>query len=207
MLCNREEPSWEPSPGLEKSTLQLLGCSTGQGGHPFPQQLPGKKKKREEKPISARPWWWKCHFYCLSFLFLPFSFFFFFFGDVLSLSLRSVPQPWPKPWRAGEVLLLCLGMFLISSVSLGWRDGGREGFLGQALCNSICRAGGNLGLSSACSAFNSHLFGAKNRVFNSPSPAQLIFEVIFERFGAPRRNPRSRFFKTWHHAHPNHWHK
>lgn len=53
-----EEPSWEPSPGLEKSTPQLLGCSTGQGGIPSPRgcqswPLDCRNKKRTEANFCA----------------------------------------------------------------------------------------------------------------------------------------------------------
>lgn len=121
-------------------------------------------------------------------------------------------------WRAGGVLLLLLCLAVAwdaegeqpvpyqFSASRGGREGG--GSLAKPFATALAELGENLGLSSACSASNSRLylgnFGAKSCFLSSPTPPRLIFELIFERVHAPRRDPRSRFFKTWYHAHPNH---
>lgn len=161
MPSGREEPSWEPSPGLEKSTPQLLGCSTGRGGGgaslppgdaspgPWtPEKKQTNKKKRREANFYASV--------VVKVSFLPY-FLFFFGGDAFSAPLCPVLSLGQKvPWRAGGVwlLLLCLAVawdaegdaelapyqFCLPGRE-GGRNGRRERFLGQALRNSICRAG------------------------------------------------------------------
>lgn len=215
MPSGREEPSWEPSPGLEKSTPQLLGCSTGQGGHPFPQELPVLAPGHQEKKRGEANF---CASVVVKVSFLL-SFGFFVGGCLISTSLpcsSALAKTCP-----GELVGFCfccsawllLGMlkesssFLISSVSPweGGRDGRREGFLGQTLCQQHLQSwvgiqGSALPALPSIHGFTLAAFGAKSRFLNSPSPPRLVFE----RVQAPRRNTRSRFFKTWHHAHPNH---
>lgn len=104
---------------------ELLGCSTGQGGHPFPRELPllaPGQQKRKEKLISVRPWQWKCHFFLL-FWFLGMLYLHFF-----SLFL-SLGQNLPR--RAGRVLFGMLNQEqpvpYQFSVSRGGREGREEG--------------------------------------------------------------------------------
>lgn len=68
-----EKPSWEPSPGLEKSTVKLLGRSTSQGKHPWLQDLPvlslkwqkGKKEVKVPVLFFLEGGWVYLHFFAL----------------------------------------------------------------------------------------------------------------------------------------------
>lgn len=176
----------------------------------LPPAAARKKKERRKANFCASMVVKVSFFIVFSFPFLfpfPSLFLFFLFLGIFYLCLSALFLSLGQ--SPGELVRCCCCAWGCSLSVLSPWEGGKEGWRGslaEPFATAFAELGGNLGLSSACSAFNPQLFGAKSRVFNSPSPAQLIFEVIFERFGAPRRNPRSRFFKTWHHAHPNHWH-
>lgn len=135
-----EEPSWEPSPGLEKSTPNCWDAAQGRVGIPSPGNcrswpLDSRREKRS---------WFLCVRGSESVIS---SFFSDFWGCFISTSFPC-SSAWAKTCL-GELAGCCLGCwtksspFLISSLSPGegGRDARREGAPGQTLCNSVCRAG------------------------------------------------------------------
>lgn len=144
-----EKPSWEPSPGLEKSTPKLLGRSSLQGKHPWPRDLAVLSlKQHQNKKKKVKFLWVRGGESVISFLFS------FFGGDGLALLHCPVPQPWPETslknwWGVTSAALPCccsrcltrLTCFL-SVLFLPRREGisSRPMLLGKTLCNSICRA-------------------------------------------------------------------
>lgn len=176
-----EEPSWEPSPGLEKSTPSCWDAAQGRVGIPSPGScqswpLDSRKKKKREANFCASV--------AVKVSFLP-SFLFFLGMLYLHFSSLFLSLGQNLPRRAGGVLLGMLNQEqpvpYQFSVSRGGRKGREEGggSLAKPFATASAEPGGNSGLSSACSAFSSRLclgnFGVKSRFLNSPAPPRADF--------------------------------
>lgn len=222
MLCNRCRAGGRSLPGSHLQALKNLPHNCWDAAQGRGASLP---------PRAASPGPWtpekkerRSQFLCVrggeSVISSFFWFFFFFVGGCFISTSLPCSSALAKTCP-GELVgfffccsaWLLLGMlkesssFLISSVSPweGGRDGRREGFPGQTLCQQHLQSwlgiqGSALPALPSIHGFTLAAFGAKSRFLNSPTPPLLVFE----RVQAPRRNMRSRFFKTWHHAHPNH---
>lgn len=195
----REKPSWEPSPGLEKSTVKLLGRSASQGKHPWLQDLPVLSLRWRKGKVSVLFFWRGEGFISTS---LPCSsalaknflgeFMVCYFRRLVSLLLGMLNKTNPfltsflSPFEGGD--------FFMAHAS--WQNP-----LQQYLqsCLQI------LGISSACFTFSwwyylGNYMGESRFKKKKANPPQ-------ERIHAPRSKWTSRFFKAWRHAHQNHWHK
>lgn len=172
-----EEPSWEPSPGLEKSTPSCWDAAQGRVGIPSPWELPvlapGQQEKKEKRS----------QFLCVRGGESVISSFFSGFLGMLYLHFSSLFLSLGQnlPRRAGGVLLQEQPVPYQFSVSRGGREGHEEGggSLAKPFATASAEPGGNSGLSSACSAFSSRLclgnFGVKSRFLNSPTPPRADF--------------------------------
>lgn len=165
-----EKPSWEPSPGLEKSTPKLLGRSSLQGKHPRPWDLAVLSLKQHQNKTKKK--WNFCEYVVVKVSFLSY---FPFFGGWGWFNSTSLPCSSALAKNFLEELMGCYfccfaslllemlnktNLFLISSLP-PWEGGdfftphaSWQNPLQQHLQSCLW----TLGISSACFTFNSRYY-------------------------------------------------